>query len=287
MTQNSNHIYNLPLQEIDDFPDHPYHVRLDEEMDNLTQSIAQNGVITPIIVRPKEDGRYEIISGHRRKKACELAGLPTIKSRVIPLTRDQAMILMVESNYQRDSILPSEKAFAYQMHLDATKRQGQRTDLTSSPLETKLRSSEILAQKAGESRAQIDRYIRLTKLIPPLLDLVDERKIALRPAVELSYLDHIEQQCLVDQIERTEATPSHAQAIQLRKLSQNSALCPSTVQAILSEEKPNQRAKIHLPYEQAKQFLPASLSQEKVNAYILTALQYYHRHQKRTQRDDR
>ena len=181
-------IYDIPISEIDDFPDHPFKVKIDEDMDQLVQSIKERGIITPVTLRPKEDGRYEIVSGHRRKKACELAGFETVKAEVREMTRDEAIILMVESNLQRSTILPSEKAFSYKMRLEAMKRQGERTDLTSSPLETKLRSSEIIAQGSGESRAQVDRYIRLTELIPELLDMVDESRIALRPAVELSFL---------------------------------------------------------------------------------------------------
>ena len=191
-------IYDIPLSEIDDFPDHPFKVMLDEDMDQLVQSVKERGIITPITLRQKEDGRYEIVSGHRRKKACELAGLETVKSEIKELTRDEAIILMVESNYQRSSILPSEKAFAYKMRLEAMKRQGQRSDLTLSPVETKLRTSEMIAQSSGDSRAQVDRYIRLTELSPDLLNMVDETRIAFRPAVELSYLKEDEQQSLLE-----------------------------------------------------------------------------------------
>lgn len=193
-------IYDIPLSEIDDFPDHPFKVKLDEDMDQLVQSIKERGIITPVTLRPKEDGRYEIVSGHRRRKACELAGFDTVKAEVREMTRDEAIILMVESNLQRSVILPSEKAFSYKMRLEAMKRQGQRTDLTLSPVETKLRSSELIAQNSGDSRAQVDRYIRLTELIPELLDLVDEGRIAFRPAVELSYLQKEEQSALLEQI---------------------------------------------------------------------------------------
>lgn len=193
-------IYDIPLSEIDDFPDHPFKVKLDEDMDQLVQSIKERGIITPVTLRPKEDGRYEIVSGHRRRKACELAGFDTVKAEVREMTRDEAIILMVESNLQRSVILPSEKAFSYKMRLEAMKRQGQRTDLALSPVETKLRSSELIAQNSGDSRAQVDRYIRLTELIPELLDLVDEGRIAFRPAVELSYLQKEEQRALLEQI---------------------------------------------------------------------------------------
>jgi ParB family chromosome partitioning protein len=195
-------IYDIPLAEIDDFPNHPYQVRMDEDMDQLVQSVKERGIITPITLRKKEDGRYEIVSGHRRKKACELAGLDTIKAEIKELIRDEAIILMVESNFQRSTILPSEKAFAYKMRLEALKRQGQRTDLTSTPVVSKLRSNEKLGEINGESREQVRRYIRLTELIPEIRDLVDDGKIALRPAVELSYLSPDEQHCLAEQIKK-------------------------------------------------------------------------------------
>ena len=197
-------IYDIPLSEIDDFPDHPFKVKLDEDMDQLVQSIKERGIITPVTLRPKEDGRYEIVSGHRRKKACELAGFDTVKAEVREMTRDEAIILMVESNLQRSVILPSEKAFSYKMRLEAMNRQGQRTDLTSSPLATKLsqgRSDVELGEQVGESKDQVRRYIRLTNLVPELLDLVDEGKIKMRPAVELSYLDEDSQRAVVDEID--------------------------------------------------------------------------------------
>lgn len=229
-------IYDIPLSEIDDFPDHPFKVKLDEDMDQLVQSIKERGIITPVTLRPKEDGRYEIVSGHRRKKACELAGFDTVKAEVRELTRDEAIILMVESNLQRSVILPSEKAFSYKMRLEAMKRQGQRTDLTLSPVETKLRSSELIAQNSGDSRAQVDRYIRLTELIPELLDLVDEGRIAFRPAVELSYLQKEEQGALLEQIAYADATPSLAQAIKLKRFSQDGKLNYEVIESIMSEE---------------------------------------------------
>ena len=236
-------IYDIPLSEIDDFPDHPFKVKLDEDMDQLVQSIKERGIITPVTLRPKEDGRYEIVSGHRRKKACELAGFDTVKAEVREMTRDEAIILMVESNLQRSVILPSEKAFSYKMRLEAMKRQGQRTDLTLSPVETKLRSSELIAQNSGDSRAQVDRYIRLTELIPELLDLVDEGRIAFRPAVELSYLQKEEQSALLEQIAYVDATPSLVQAIKLKRFSQDGKLNNEVIESIMSEEKPNQKEK--------------------------------------------
>ena len=265
-------IYDIPLSEIDDFPDHPFKVKLDEDMDQLVQSIKERGIITPVTLRPKEDGRYEIVSGHRRKKACELAGFDTVKAEVRELTRDEAIILMVESNLQRSVILPSEKAFSYKMRLEAMKRQGQRTD---------LRSSELIAQNSGDSRAQVDRYIRLTELIPELLDLVDEGRIAFRPAVELSYLQKEEQGALLEQIAYADATPSLAQAIKLKRFSQDGKLNYEVIESIMSEEKPNQREKINIKYAEARRFIPASVPYEKTGEYILKALEYYHRYQER------
>ena len=214
-------IYDIPISEIDDFPDHPFKVKIDEDMDQLVQSIKERGIITPVTLRPKEDGRYEIVSGHRRKKACELAGFETVKAEVREMTRDEAIILMVESNLQRSTILPSEKAFSYKMRLEAMKRQqGERTDLTSVPVGQKLSSREILAENSPDSNTQIQRYIRLTELIPELLDMVDESRIALRPAVELSYLKKEEQSALLEEISYADATPSLAQAIKMKKFSQ-------------------------------------------------------------------
>ena len=211
-------IYDIPLSEIDDFPDHPFKVKLDEDMDQLVQSIKERGIITPVTLRPKEDGRYEIVSGHRRKKACELAGFDTVKAEVREMTRDEAIILMVESNLQRSVILPSEKAFSYKMRLEAMNRQGQRTDLTSTPVVEKLSGKEALSvtrigNDSGESREQVRRYIRLTELIPELLDLVDEGRIAFRPAVELSYLQKEEQGALLEQISYADDTPSLARPL--------------------------------------------------------------------------
>ena len=274
-------IYDLPLDQIDDFPDHPFQVRMDEDMDQLVQSIKERGLITPITVRPKEDGRYEIVSGHRRKTACELAGLPTIKAEIREMTRDEAIILMVESNLQRSVILPSEKAFSYKMRLEAMKRQGQRTDLTSSPVETKLRSTEQIAQTVSDSRAQIDRYIRLTELVPELLQMVDEGKIAMRPAVEISYLTKKEQQYLVDAIEYADCTPSHAQAIRMRAFSKDGVLGQHVIDNILNEEKPNQVERISLRYNDARRYIPANVPYNKTGEYILKALEFYQKHLER------
>lgn len=276
-------IYDLLLDQIDDFPDHPFQVRMDEDMDQLVQSIKERGLITPITVRPKEDGRYEIVSGHRRKTACELAGLPTIKAEIREMTRDEAIILMVESNLQRSVILPSEKAFSYKMRLEAMKRQGQRTDLTSDPLGPKSgnRSNTELAESANESESQIKRYIRLTELVPELLQMVDEGKIAMRPAVEISYLTKKEQRYLVDAIEYADCTPSHAQAIRMRAFSRDGLLGQHVIDNILNEEKPNQVERISLRYNDARRYIPANVPYNKTGEYILKALEFYQKHLER------
>ena len=277
-------IYDIPISEIDDFPDHPFKVKVDEDMDQLVQSIKERGIITPVTLRPKEDGRYEIVSGHRRKKACELAGLDTVKAEVREMTRDEAIILMVESNLQRSTILPSEKAFSYKMRLEAMNRQGQRTDLTCSPLGNKLqgvKSSNVMAEEVGESKNTIFRYIRLTELIPELLTLVDDSRIAFRPAVELSYLKKEEQAALLEEISYTDATPSLAQAIKMKKFSQEGKLSQEVIESIMSEEKPNQKEKINIKCEEARRFIPASVPYEKTGDYIMKALEYYHRYQER------
>ena len=273
-------IYDIPIELIDEFPDHPFKVRMDEDMDQLAESIRERGLITPITLRPKEDGRYEIVSGHRRKKACEIAGLSYVKADVREMSRDEAIILMVESNLQRSVILPSEKAFSYKMRLEAMKRQGMRTDLTSSPVAPKLgeRSNLQLAEQVGESKDQIRRYIRLTELVPDLLDLVDDGKIALRPAVELSYLTHDEQQMVYKQIELCECTPSHAQTIRMRKISENGGLNAAMIEDIMLEEKPNQREKVSVPYGQVRKFIPESVPFEKTGDYIVQALEFYQKY---------
>lgn len=275
-------IYDVPISEIDDFPDHPFKVKIDEDMDQLVQSIKERGIITPVTLRPKEDGRYEIVSGHRRKKACELAGLDTVKAEVREMTRDEAIILMVESNLQRSTILPSEKAFSYKMRLEAMKRQqGERTDLTSVPVGQRLSTREIIAESSPDSNTQIQRYIRLTELIPELLQLVDESRIAFRPAVELSYLKKEEQTALLEEISYTDATPSLAQAIKMKKFSNEGKLSHEVIESIMSEEKPNQKEKINIKYEDARKFIPASVPYDKTGDYIMKALEYYHRHQER------
>lgn len=283
-------IFDIPLTEIDDFPDHPFKVRLDEDMEQLVKSVKNRGVITPITLRRKEDGRYEIVSGHRRRKACELAGLETVPAEIKELTRDEAIILMVESNLQRSVILPSEKAFSYKMRLEAMKRQGQRTDLTSSPVGMKSdgkQSLDIIGEAVGDSRNQVHRYIRLTELAPELLDLVDEGKIAMRSAVELSYLNDEEQQDLLPAMELADATPSHAQAIKMRKFSQDGKLTPEVIESIMCEEKPNQKEKVSIRYEDARKYIPSSVPYKDTGAFILKALEYYHRHLERMRDDAR
>ena len=278
-------IYDIPLSEIDDFPNHPFKVKLDEDMDQLVQSIKERGIITPVTLRPKEDGRYEIVSGHRRRKACELAGFDTVKAEVREMTRDEAIILMVESNLQRSAILPSEKAFSYKMRLEAMKRQAGRPSMENgSPLDNNLRgvkTASIFQEATGDGQAQVYRYIRLTELIPELLDLVDEGRIAFRPAVELSYLQKEEQRALLEQIAYADATPSLAQAIKLKRFSQDGKLHNEVIESIMSEEKPNQREKINIKYAEARRFIPANVPYEKTGDYIMKALEYYHRYQER------
>lgn len=273
-------IFDIPISEIDDFPDHPFKVKIDEDMDQLVQSIKERGIITPVTLRPKEDGRYEIVSGHRRKKACELAGLNTVKAEVREMSRDEAIILMVESNLQRSTILPSEKAFSYKMRLEAMNRQGQRSDLTSGPVVPKF-SRDQLGDRAEESGRQVSRYIRLTQLIQPLLGLVDEGRIAFRPAVELSYLKKDEQEDLLEEISYADATPSLAQAIKMKRFSQEGKLSNEVIESIMSEEKPNQKEKIRIKYEDARRFIPDSVPYNKTGEYIMKALEYYHRVQER------
>ena len=281
-------IRDIPLEEIDDFPDHPFQVREDEDMFQLVESIKERGGITPATVRQKEDGRYELISGHRRKRACELAGFETLRCEVVDLDRDEATILMVESNFQRSQILPSEKAHAYKMRLDAMKRQGQRTDLTSSPLGTKLRTADELAQECGDSRNQIHRYIRLTNLVPELLEFVDEGRIKMRPAVELSYLNEDCQRDLVDEIDLNDCTPSHDQAIRMRKFFEEGKLTTEAISAIMSEEKPNQREKIVLRGDRVRNLIPKNIPINQTEEYVCKALEHYNRFlRNRAERDSR
>lgn len=280
-------IRDIPLTEIDDFPDHPFKVRDDEDMVQLVESIKERGVITPATVRQKEDGRYELVSGHRRKRACELAGFDTLRCEVVDLTRDEATILMVESNYQRSQILPSEKAFAYKMRLDAMKRQGERTDLTSRPVGKKLSVSEI-AEDVGDSERQIHRYIRLTNLVPELLEYVDEGRIKMRPAVELSFLDEDSQRDVVDEIDLNDTTPSHDQTIRMRKFFEEGKLTTEAIQAIMSEEKPNQREKIVLRGDRVRQLIPKNIPVSQTEDFVCKALEHYNKFlRNRADRDSR
>lgn len=277
-------IYDIPLSEIDDFPDHPFHVRNDEDLDQLVDSIKERGIITPVMLRQKEDGRFEMVSGHRRKRACELAGMETIKAEIRNLTRDDAILLMVDSNLQRTTILPSEKAFAYKMRLDAMRHQGKRTDLTSVPVAQKSTSREELGKLVGESQDQVRRYIRLTNLIPGLLELVDEGRIALRPAVEISYLTVNEQKDLLETIEYEDATPSLAQAIKMREFSANGRLSEDVILSILSEQKPNQREKISFQADRLRKYIPASIPAKDTEKYVLKALEHYQKVWEKQQR---
>ena len=278
-------IHEIPLELIDDFPDHPFKVKLDEDMDQLVQSIMDRGVITPITLRPKEDGRYEIVAGHRRRKACEIAGLPTVKAEIRDLTRDEAIILMVESNLQRSTILPSEKAFSYKMRLEALKRQAGRPRKNNpAPVGPNLagkRSNLELAAESPDGKTQIQRYIRLTYLVTDLLDMVDEGKIALRPAVELSYLTEQEQTDLVETIAYEDATPSLAQAIKMREFSKTGRLNSDVILSIMCEKKPNQAEKISFRTDRLRQYLPKNITPKQTEEYVLKALEHYQRFQER------
>ena len=285
-------IRDIPLTEIDDFPDHPFQVREDEDMFQLVESIKERGVITPATVRQKEDGRYELVSGHRRKKACELAGFETLRCEVVELTKDEATILMVESNFQRSQILPSEKAFAYKMRLEAMKRQAGRPSKENlSPVGIDFKGKQtldVMSEECGDSRNQIHRYIRLTNLVPELLELVDEGKIKMRPAVELSYLDEDCQRDVVDEIDLNDCTPSHDQTIRMRKFFNDGKLTTEAVQAIMSEEKPNQREKIILRGDKVRSLIPKSVPLNQTEEYICKALEHYGRVMKnRADRDSR
>ena len=286
-------IRDIPLVLIDDFPDHPFKVRDDEDMMQLVESVKERGVITPATVRQKEDGRYELVSGHRRKRACELAGFETLRSEIVDLNRDEATILMVESNFQRSEILPSEKAFAYKMRLEAMKRQGKRTDLTSTPLVEKLAGKDALSvsrigEEVGESREQIRRYIRLTNLVHELLEFVDEGRIKMRPAVELSYLDEDCQRDVVDEIDLNDATPSHDQTIRMRKLFNEGNLTTEAIHAVMSEEKPNQKEKIVLRGDRVRQLIPKNIPVSQTEDFVCKALEYYNKFlRNRAERDSR
>ena len=280
-------IYDIDLLDIDPFPDHPFKVQDDEDMMNLAESIRTNGVLTPATVRKKENGRYELLSGHRRYRACQLAGLDTLRCEVVDMDRDEATIFMVESNFQRTKILPSEKAFAYKMRLDAMNRQGKRTDLTFSPVDKKLRSGKDLANEVGDSQPQIYRYIRLTELIPELLEMVDDGEIAMRPAVELSYIPKLKQGEIWQRMEMEQCTPSHAQAIRMRRLADEGKLTPEVIEAIMIEEKPNQKERIVLRGDRFNSLFPPDLPISKREDYVAAAMEFYGRHrQRQRERDD-
>ena len=284
-------IRDIPLELIDDFPDHPFKVRDDEDMMQLVESVKERGVITPATVRQKEDGRYELVSGHRRKRACELAGFETLRSEIVDLNRDEATILMVESNFQRSEILPSEKAFAYKMRLEALSRQGKRTDLTSNPLGRKSdgkETAQIIGEQSGDSQTQVRRYIRLTNLVPELLEFVDEGRIKMRPAVELSYLDEDCQRDVVDEIDLNDATPSHDQTIRMRKLFNEGNLTPEAIHAVISEEKPNQKEKIVLRGDRVRQLIPKNIPVSQTEDFVCKALEHYNKFlRNRAERDSR
>lgn len=268
-------IQDVPLELLDDFPNHPFKVRDDEDMLKLIESVFERGVLVPAIVRPKADGRYELISGHRRKRASECAEKKTLRCMVSDLDDDAATIIMVDSNIQRTDILPSEKAFAYKMKLDAMKHQGQRTDLTSRPVGKKLLSIEKLAEDVDESSRQIQRYVRLTYLVPELLEMVDEGRIKMRPAVEISYLDEDSQRDLVDAIDTEDCTPSHAQAIRMKKMFNDGELNADKISEIMQEEKPNQKEKIVIPNKTVEKYIPKSIPAEKRQDYVCKALEHY------------
>jgi len=284
-------IRDIPISEIDDFPDHPFKVRDDEDMLQLVESIKDRGVITPATVRQKEDGRYELVSGHRRKRASELAGFDTLRCEVVDLTREEATILMVESNFQRSQILPSEKAFAYKMRLEALNRQGHRSDLTSDPVGGKFSGKEtahIIGEQSGDSQTQVRRYIRLTYLVPELLEYVDNGRIKMRPAVELSYLDEDCQRDVVDEIDLNDATPSHAQTIKMRKFFDEGKLTTEVISSIMSEEKPNQKEKIVLRGDRVRQLIPKNIPLNQTEDFVCKALEHYNKFlRSRAERDSR
>ena len=288
-------VIDLDPAEISDFPNHPFHVRMDEEMERLVESVKERGVLSPVLVRPMPDGGYQMVSGHRRKRAVELAEQPTLSCIVRELTDDEAVIIMVDSNLQREQVLPSEKAFAYRMKLDAMKRQGQRTDLTCEPVAHKLKgvkSRDIVAEQAGESKDQIRRYIRLTNLIPELLDMVDNSvlkekdklQMALRPAVELSYLTESEQRDLLETMTIDDCTPSHAQAIKMRDFSEKGKLNADVILSIMQEEKPNQVEQFKMPKSRIAKYFPAGTPAQKIEDTIVKALEMYRKRQREMER---
>lgn len=277
-------VQDIPISQISDFPEHPFKVKQDEAMLEMAESVRQYGVLVPGLVRQLEDGSYQMVSGHRRKMASELAGRDTIPCIVRDLTDDEAVIIMVDSNLQRERVLPSEKAFAYKMKLDAMRRQGQRTDLTLSPLETKLRTSAVIAQSGGDSRAQVDRYIRLTNLIPEILDMVDDGRIAFRPAVELSYLTEQEQSALYDTMGREDCTPSLAQAIKMKAFSRDGKLTDAVILSIMEEEKPNQKEQFRIPKERISKYFKPGTPARTMEDTIIKALDYYRKRQREMER---
>ena len=277
-------VQDIPISQISDFPEHPFKVKQDEAMLEMAESVRQYGVLVPGLVRQLEDGSYQMVSGHRRKLASELAGRDTIPCIVRDLTDDEAVIIMVDSNLQRERVLPSEKAFAYKMKLDAMRRQGQRTDLTLSPLETKLRTSAVIAQSGGDSRAQVDRYIRLTNLIPEILDMVDDGRIAFRPAVELSYLTEQEQSALYDTMGREDCTPSLAQAIKMKAFSRDGKLTDAVILSIMEEEKPNQKEQFRIPKERISKYFKPGTPARTMEDTIIKALDYYRKRQREMER---
>ena len=282
--QSEEKVVQIPISQIRDFPEHPYKVKDDESMNELVDSIMQRGLIQPVIIRPTEDGNYEMVSGHRRKRAFEIAGMKNIPARVKEMTKDEAILAMVDSNLQREVILPSEKAFAYKMRLEVMNRQGERTDLTCSPSGNKLngvKSVDIFAEETGDSKNQIYRYIRLTNLIPELLELVDEGRIAMRPAVEISYLPEEAQMQLYETIDYNDATPSHYQAIRLRKFHIDGKLTSEVIEAIMSEEKPNQKEKSPFRDKRIVGVIPKNIPQEKHCEYVIKAIDFYNRHLER------
>ena len=282
--KNQEYVKDISIYEITDFPNHPFKVKMDDKMLETIDSVRDHGVLVPALVREKPTGGYEMISGHRRKMASELAGFEKMPCIVRNLSDDEAVIVMVDSNLQREEILPSEKAFAYKMKLEAMNRQGKRTDLTSTPLVSKFRTNEILAQEAGESRETIRRYIRLTELIPEILEMVDDKKISMRPAVELSYLPKEEQEILYDTMESEACTPSHAQAIKIRKFSAEGRLNEDVLLSIMAEQKPNQVEQWKIPKNRLKKYFPSGTSQQKMEETIIKALELYRKREKSRER---
>ena len=292
-----SYVIDLPAAQISDFPDHPFKVRMDEEMEQMVESVKERGVLSPVLVRPMPDGSYQMVSGHRRKLASELAELPTVPCIVRELTDDEAIIIMVDSNLQRERVLPSEKAFAYKMKLDAMKRQGQRTDLTSPPLVEKLSGKAALStaqigKSAGDSHEQVRRFVRLTNLIPEILEMVDNSvlkekgtlQMALRPAVELSYLPENEQNALLEVMEGEDCTPSHAQAIKIRDFSEKGKLNPDVILSIMQEEKPNQVEQFKMPRNRIDKFFPAGTPAQKIEDTIVKALEMYRKRERGRER---